>query len=98
MARLCRMAGPPFQTQSMEKRVNALGNTGDSSRARRQLRPPSKDTSTRLMRPRPDQARPVTLWNPRSSSRCPPEGVVITDLASWIELYCRCVPSGIRSM
>ncbi len=82
IARDCRMAGLPSQIQSMLKRVRHLGSTGDSSRAVRQLRPPSNDTSTRFTLPRPDHASPVTFWKPLSSSVWPPEGVVMTDLPS----------------
>src|SRR6185503_18555337 len=97
IARDCRTASPPFQTQSILKRVTHLGKTGFSRRAVFQLRPPSKDTSTRFTRPRPDHARPVTLWNPLSRSICPPEGEVMTDLHSWIDEYWRWRPSGMRS-
>src|SRR5690242_18497219 len=97
MARDCRTAGDPSHTQSRLKRVRHLASTGDSSRAVRQLRPPSTDTSTRVTLPRPDHASPVMLWKPLSSRVWPPEGEVMTDLHSWMELYWRCVPSGMRS-
>ena len=38
--------------------------TGPSMRAARQLRPPSSETSTRAMLPRPDQASPEITRKP----------------------------------
>ena len=60
-ARDCRIAGLPSHTQSMLKRVRHLESTGPSMRAARQFTPPSVDTSTRLILPRPDQASPEML-------------------------------------
>src|SRR5574343_1024000 len=98
MARDCRMAGEPSHTQLMLKRVSALFWIGPSRRAVCQLMPPSKETSTCLIRPRPDQARPETLKKPLETRVWPPDGVVMTDLHSWIELYWRCRPLGSGSV
>ena len=45
--------------QAARKRVSALLSTGSCNFAGAQLLPPSAETSTCLMRPLPDQARPA---------------------------------------
>lgn len=64
VARLCSAAGPPSQIQGSRNRVRHFGRTGSCSAASRQVDPSSVETSTRAIRPRPDQARPLTSWNP----------------------------------
>ena len=64
VARLCSAAGPPSQVQGSRNRVRHFGSTGSCSAASCQVDPSSVETSTRAIRPRPDQARPLTSWNP----------------------------------
>src|SRR5688500_20095639 len=61
---------------------DALPISGSSRRARCQLRPPSVDTSTVVIRPRPDQARPEISWKPRSEEHT-------SELQSPCNLVCR---------
>ena len=76
----------------------ASGSTGSWSCASVHDAPPSVDTSTRCTLPLPDHASPEIWWNPGPSSRCPPDGRVMTDLASITNVNCRASPLGIRSV
>src|SRR2546429_8937401 len=82
VARLCSIAGLPFQFQAARNRVSAFGRIGSLSTAGAQLLPPSADTSTERMRPLPDHARAENSWKPGPLSRWQGEGGVIMDLTS----------------
>src|SRR3954451_16819412 len=79
----------PFQTQSNVNRVCAFVCTGVCSFASFQLLPPSVDTSTLVIAPAPDQAKPVIWTYPLPGSFIPPEGCVITDFAAHSKWYQR---------
>src|SRR5216684_663970 len=83
----------PFQTQSNVNRVCAFGSTGACSFASFQLRPPSVETSTLLIAPAPDQAKPVIWTYPWPGIFSPPEGRVITDFGPHSKWYQRALPS-----
>ena len=93
------MAGDPSHCQGMRKRVNALGSTGSCNSAGAQLSPPSAETSTFFIRPRPLQARPVTWYSPGPCfSTIPPDGEVISDFASMVNVNIRALPDGSSSV
>src|ERR1044072_259499 len=93
-----RMVSCPSHLHGNRKRVNALLRTGACNSARDQVAPPSVETSTCSMRPRPDQAKPEISVQPRPSTYWPPEGEVMTELASISKLKERALPSGMRSV
>src|SRR5690348_16170248 len=63
-----------------------------------QLRPPSSETSTRLILPRPDQASPEITVNPFCLTGACGDGEVITDFASITNVNCRALPFSRRSV
>ena len=73
--------------------------SGPSIRAVCQLRPPSSETSTRLIVPLPDQARPVTTVRPLPwvIGACG-LGLVMTDLTSITQVKRRALPLASRSV
>src|SRR5215510_14754579 len=85
-------ASSPFQAQSKVNRVWAFECTGVCSFASFQLLPPSVDTSTLLITPPPDQAKPVICTYPRPGMFIPPEGRVITDFGPISKWYQRDLP------
>src|SRR5665213_2232303 len=66
-------------------------------RAMRQLRPPSNETSTRLILPRPDHASPEITVKPLARTGACGDGEVITDLASISKVNLRALPFSMRS-
>src|SRR5262245_44545940 len=82
-------ASSPFHSQSNVKRLCA----GVCSFASFQLLPPSVETSTLVIAPAPDQARPVICTYPLPGIFMPPEGRVITDLVAHSKWYQRDLPS-----
>src|SRR6188474_3562234 len=87
----------PFHCHGIRKRVWHTGKTGCWSVASRQVLPPSTETSTRRIVPRPDHASPVISLNPGSMDM-PPDGDVMTDLASISNENCAALPSGRMSV
>ena len=67
-------------------------------RAVRQLRPPSSETSTRLILPRPDHASPEITVKPFCFSGACGDGEVMTDFASITKVNWRALPFSIRSV
>src|SRR5689334_1263232 len=98
MARLWIRVGEPSHVQGRRKRVQAIGRTGSCNVAALHVVPPSVETSTRVIVPRPDQASPVISTTPGPGNVWPPEGEVMTDLASMTKVNSRAVPSGMRSL
>src|ERR1700678_1746662 len=98
VARLDSKAGSPCQRQGRRKRVRHFESTGSCSAASVHAAPPSVLTSTLVTLPLPDQAIPEISWNPGSSSFCPPDGDVMTDLASMTKLNWRTAPSGMSQL
>src|SRR5262247_1927390 len=86
------VASSPFQAQSKVNRVCAFECTGVWSFASFQLLPPSVDTSTLLITPPPDQARPVIWTYPLPGMLNPAEGRVITDFGPISKWYQRDLP------
>src|SRR6516162_9192390 len=85
-------AGIPSHIHGKRKRVWQIGSTGSCSAARLQFLPPSIDTSTRAILPRPDQASPVISQNPAPGSFISPDGKVMTDFASIVKVNIRALP------
>src|SRR5436190_24124206 len=67
-------ASLPSHFHVHRNRVCAIGSTGDCSSAGTHVVPPSTVTSTPVMRPRPDQATPVSSYTPGPGSLSPPDG------------------------
>src|SRR6266550_7004094 len=86
------VASSPFQAQSNVNRVCAFECTGVCSLASFQLLPPAVDTSTLLITPPPDQARPVIWTYPLRGISSPAEGRVITDFGPISKWYQRDLP------
>src|SRR5215470_179179 len=86
-------ASSPFQAQSNVNRVWALVCTGPCSFASFQLLPPSVDTSTLLITPPPDQAKPVIWTYPLRAMLSPADGRVITDFGPISKWYQRALPA-----
>ena len=78
-----------------------FASTGGCNSAGAQVFPPSADTSTCLILPRPLQARPVIWYNPGPCfpfNTMPPEGEVINDFASMVNVNMRALPDGSSSV
>ena len=99
MALLFNTDADPSHCQGMRNRVNAFASTGGCNSAGAQVLPPSADTSTCLILPRPLQARPVIWYNPGPCfNTMPPEGEVINDFASMVNVNMRALPDGSSSV
>src|SRR5947208_1332420 len=86
------VASSPFQAQSNVNRACAFECTGVCSLASFQLLPPSVDTSTLLITPPPDQAKPVIWTYPLRGMLSPADGRVITDFGPISKWYQRALP------
>src|SRR5262249_56555968 len=82
----------------MRKRVSARGNTGADSAASAQVCPPSADTSTFVMVPRPDQAIPETSYRPGPCRVRPGDGRVMSDLTSIGKVNMSALPLACKSV
>src|SRR3954454_12450507 len=94
VALLTSVAGAPLQRQGIRNRVRDFGNTGCCNCAGAQVLPPSAETSTCLIEPRPDHARPETSYKPAPVRFIPGEGFVIVDFTSIGNTNCQALPSG----
>src|SRR6185437_12428059 len=82
----------------MVNRVSAFDKIGSCNWALCQLTPPSNETSTALILPRPLHARPRTSERPGADSGFSGQGKVMTDFASLTQVKPRAFPSGMSSV
>src|ERR1700694_4904088 len=97
VARLGSKARSPFHCHGSRKRVTLFEKIGSCSAASRQLVPPSAETSTLLILPAPDHARPEISYQPSPCMLMPTLGWVITDFTPIKNVNWRALPSGVGS-
>src|SRR5258705_13130643 len=98
VARLLITAGAPFHFQGIRNRVSAYASTGADRAASAQVCPPSAETSTLLILPRPDQAIPDSSYSPCPVIFNPGAGRVMTDFTSIGYVNRSDLPSAWRSL